>query len=221
MNYITCRYIVFFTLLIIVILYSIVKVLLLNRKCNDENSKKRNIIINIWKIIIFSILIVLFLQNVAFENNILKFENIESIFEYYYPNTKILQKFEYNEYAYIIYKKDHSFPGFVHLLKKGNYWTLDKISLKNRYMFMKKKLYKDENNCNFIIDNVSSKNVTGIFITCIGSKKNINDSISSSIYEYDNNYGTLHSSFLIINNDIDKNNYKIYIDDKSYKIFEK
>lgn len=219
MNYIICRYLIFFIILIIAILYSIIKILLLNKKCDDKNIKKRNIIINIWKIVIFSIFIVLFLQNVAFENNILKFKNVEDIFEYYYPNTKILQKFEYDEYAYVIYKKDHSFPGYVHLLKKGNNWTLDKISLKNRYMFMKKKSYKDENNCTFIIDNISSQNVTGIFITCIGSKKNINDSISSLIYEYDNS--ALYSSFLIISNDIDKNNYKIYINNKSYKIFEK
>lgn len=221
MNYIICRYIIFFILIIVAILYIMIKILLLNKKCADANVRKKNVTINIWKIIIFSVFIISFLQNVAFENNVLKFKNIESLFEYYYPDTKILKKFEYDKYAYIIYKKDHSFPGYVHFLKKGNYWALDKISLKNRYIFMKKKSYKDENNCTFIIDNVSSQNITGIFITCIGKKKNINDSISSSIYEYDNNYGTIHSSFLIINNDIDKNNYKINIDNKSYKIFEK
>lgn len=47
MNYIICRYIIFFILIIVAILYIMIKILLLNKKCADANVRKRNVTINI------------------------------------------------------------------------------------------------------------------------------------------------------------------------------
>ena len=207
MNYILFRIIIFVLLILLIqILFNYV-----------NHGKIKNIIYIITIIALFISICIY-----PIENNLLKFKSIDKAFKYYYPTAKILNKYDYEEYAYIVYKDiKYDSPGLMYLIKENGTWKINNLLTKGN---AKSKIYTG---CFISIIKLPKMNSTGIIVHHSVIKKledgKISDSLSSDFETYisNENKDTQHNTDIVILNDKIDENYTIYLDGREYRPFKK
>lgn len=188
-----------------------------NGSKNQNLSLKEKVIgIIILLVIVFSVLLF------PYEIILLKNQSIENMLKYYYPNNRILKKYEHQDYAYVYYIANGT-PFFSRLIKKDNRWMYD--GKKTRGLSQKGS-YLDSNHIYVIMFNtIYEKNVTAVFITYeskdnkgISVKDSMNSVYQESFVDGLSGYRVLY--FTEIKGDFD-DKYTITVNDKEYKIYKK
>ena len=160
------------TLLIVVI------IILIGIK-NDNFTKIKLIITNFILLIISSIFWIF-----PFENYLIKFDNLNSIFKYYYPDNKIIKKYKYKNSVYILSGKNNLEPNEFIYFYKNNYWRIDDVWKKGQGVFF------NNNDCSLlVIDNKydNSFAIMGIYEHFDNKGLLISDSLKSKIHVYSHN----------------------------------
>lgn len=205
MNYITFRIIIFVVLVLITfIFFKIIK---------NGNIKKYYFI----TIIITFIFVYIY----PIENKLFKFNSVDDAFNYYYfPSGTIRKKYEYDNYAYIVYDNYKTdVPGLTSFIKKNNNWHINNLLFKDNSKYIK--------DSDFIISVIElpEMNSAGIimYYRIINTKNNgkITDSLSSNFDTFKNKNSDLDAKIVILNNSNIDSNYTIYFNGKEYKPFEK
>ena len=205
MNYIFIRIVIF----ILLILLTRVAF----RYISSENVKKYY----------FITITVLFISICIYpiENKLIKFNSSANAFSYYYPTSKIMKKYEYNDYAYIVFEmKGDGGPGFMHLIKENGTWKINNLLTKGRV------LHKMYAGCSMAIIKLKENDSIGIALYHIftdGIDGKISDSLSSDFEKFVTDmdeFSQLNVDVVILNEKVDKN-YTIYLNGKEYKPFKK
>lgn len=205
MNYILFRIIIFLTfILIMTIVFKLI----------NSVKKRKTFLITIF--IIFIIFI--FICYYPIENKLFRFSSIDKAFKYYYPSAKIKKKYQYNDYAYVVYDdKKYDAPGLMYLIKNDKSWEINNLLTKGN-----PKQQMNSSDCIISIINLPKMHSTGIIVyySLINKKNNgkIYDSLSSTFETYEEE--NLNTSVVILNERVDRN-YTIYFNDKEFKPFDK
>lgn len=198
MNFNSVRTVITWTIIIILIVIYIVS---LKRK--KQLSKRFNIIYV--SISIAVLVLITFLMITPFENLWKKFDNIESVFYYQYPNGKIIDTYETNESAAIIWENNDQL-NIAEFKRENSFYKLTNPIFKTKTtpLDMECMLKKQE---------ISTDEIA-IIITCTKNDEEITitDSQGISLNEKDLNrkeyYGFFNKKDCII-----YNNQKIYLED--------
>lgn len=189
-------------LLRIIILVTITLIILLLNKFIFKKNLKDSRFLSIYAVVILSIIVL------PYDKLLFKFNSIEKLFNYYYPKVDVLEKYEYKDYAYVLYHEDNSYS-FVNLKKDDNKWNLkNSIFTQGRG--------KVENGYIFAINEIKDKNVIGIFILTLGEEIDVTDTLGTKFKETKNETSIYYIA--IIENYDD--NYKVIINDEEYKVLE-
>lgn len=210
MNYIITR----------IILLAIILIILVVSRKNNKNIENRNINFNVKFILGFIMLFsILF---VPFENSFVKYKTIEDNVNYFFPKFKIKEKFVYDDFAYILLKSDKEIV-FTYLIKENNSWKLNNLFTKNQGNFS-----RIEYNISAFKTNIPDKESRAVMIICNlpkTRKNEINDSILSNIYTYnDSNESTIMNTYIniiILNGQLNEEEYTIYLNNKEYQPFKR
>ena len=183
------------------------------------------------------IIIILFVLFIPFDSLVFKFSDLTQAFHYYIPTSKIIKKYQYDDYAFIIYKNPfNSTNTITYLTKEHGNWKIKNISNQNmgyskRTDFGSTTIVKIPNSDAFAVE------VT--YATLHKKDKNIYDSLSSDINVYyveennsprnspskDEKYLAYLNTIIIIFDEkqaqkVD-DNYTLHINGKDYKILPK
>ena len=214
MNYFIFRFIM------LLIVYAIIFIILIRKKIL-KNDKK-----NILKIIFILFIIYKIIWIFPYEGTILKFNNANNIITHFIQKDKIVKKYIFDDYAYVLYKNNSDFPAFKYFVKdEKNGWKLGNILHDGHGEMIQ------YNNCFITIIKIPSKQTVGIQIYNPMVDKNkkyeVYDSLNSKIDTYTNDvykdYDIEYNeviNVIIINENL-KDNYTLYIDGEKYKPFEK
>ncbi len=112
MNYNVLKMIVQFVLAIILLM-----VLKKIKNCSIKNSRI---------IAIVGICLIVFLSIFPIYFYLFSFKSLESAFNFYQPSGKIIRKYEYDSYAYILYE-DNKYSNMYCFVKKNGSWNLDNV----------------------------------------------------------------------------------------------
>lgn len=139
----------------------------------------------------------------------LKFNSIEKLFDYYYPNVELLKKYEYEDYAYALYQQDDTY-NFIHLNKEDNHWKYENSILKQS-------IIKVEDGFIFATNEIEEKEVLGVLVFSLDEEIEINDSLGTKFNknEYDNAFyyvGIINKKY--------NDNYEITINGKEYQVLK-
>lgn len=217
MNYITIRILMLFIIFVMLIY------IIINRKLYKfifskiKNSYLSKLILIFIFIIVYKIVWIF-----PFEGTILKFNEADNIISYFIKSEKIIKKYIFDEYAYVLFKNDSEFPDFIYFIKdeKDN-WKLGNTLHDGRGENI---LYND---CFISKIEVPTKNSMGIMIynPVVEDDENykvydsLNTKIDTLLFDQNEKYNEM-ISIVIINSDV-PDNYTIYINDKEFKLFEK
>lgn len=205
-NYYTLRF-------LIIVIISLILLLI------HQYLKKKKRLINNRAFLIMLLIIILVICYSPIDRFFVKFSTPTEVFEYYYPSEKIIKKYEYNDYCYIVTLGDKQSHDLISIVKKGNYWKFDNLTQKGSGT------HKDYDRYRVYINEINELEITGITINYPSYyAKNIiiKDSIDSSfdIVTYDiNEEWSNYSHTTIINGQLPQD-YTLIIDGKEYKIFE-
>ena len=193
MNYYLLRIIILVTITLII--------LLLNKFILKKNLKDRRFI-SIYLVFILTIVVL------PHDQLFLKFNSVEKLINYYYPQVDILEKYESKDYAYILYYDDDSYS-FINLQKKDKKWLYN-------YNLFAQGRGKIENGYIFAINEIKEKNVIGIFILTLGEEIDVTDTLGTKFKEVKKNQSIYYIA-VIENYD---NTYKVIINNEEYKVLE-
>lgn len=225
MNYLTLRYLIL-CIIYIILIFIILRVQLYNKILLRIKNKTlvTLIIVGIFYIIYMIIWFV------PYEGTIVKFSKADDVISHFIKKDKVIKKYEYDDYVYVLYKNNAGVPEFKYFLKdKDNGWRLGNILYEGKGKTI---MYED----NFVsIIEIPSRNSIGVEIYCPHIKKDekyqISDSLGSKFYtithydseskninkNYREKYGKIYVS--IINKTID-DDYTLYMDGREYKPFK-
>ena len=121
MNYLLIRGIIFVTIVFItIVLFFLFK----------EKNKKFKIFLLIISIILFNIIYCF-----PIEKYFMNFKKVDDAFKYYFPTSEIIKKYEYTDYAYIIFYDKNPTRGdslkATYITKTNDRWKIDNILNKN------------------------------------------------------------------------------------------
>lgn len=198
MNYYVFRFLLF--ILILGILF------LINKFFIREQISKKMILP------IFSI-IMLFIILVPFEKFFLKFSSVESVFKYYFPGHSLIEKYEYDDYAYLLYFDNKSTSTFLYFKKNNGYWEY------SRKYGLESKLGVYDDRYLVTISKIDDKDVTGVCIIIpkyLEKKHNVSDSLNSDFKEVVYDKGNVYAYIAIIDSDL-TDEYTLIVNNKKFK----
>lgn len=197
MNYYTIRLTV--TLLIFILLFVVDRIVV------------KRIFANIKQILCIFCFILVIIYFFPFEKIFAKFDSVEKAFDYYFPNSDLVEKYIFDNYAFILYFNGKS-TSFTHFEKSnGNWYYSSSIGWNS-----KGKIY--DNRYLGIIHYISKENVTGVVVIFSGTDKDksyVGDSLSSEFDKVVYNNGQLNAYVAIVDTKLD-DNYSININGKDY-----
>lgn len=201
MNYYTLRIISFILLLLVLlILFRFV----IRKKINNEKTYNRI------KIITLSI-ILLVCWYFPYESTIIKFDTAEQSFHYYFPRGKIIKEYTIDKNKYILYSDSGS----------ENFICYE--FLNNNWIFLKSKtITKTYNKYLITINEVSSKNISGIIISYPNTDEEvlIKDSLDNKFEKMSQQdifeTTTFDTLYTMVNQQLD-DDYTIYFEELEYK----
>ena len=127
------------------------------------------------------------------ENLFLRFDKIEDVSYYYYPEYHVVKKFEYDNYGYVLVTKRNDGGVVLYFEKENGKWKLED-NFDNKVNNIELKALKSNGKVNcFNINSGKKRNSIAIFISTNFNNDNkidIKDSLSSEIYTY--NYRTFY-----------------------------
>ncbi len=223
MDYYDLRILIFFIVLIIatfvLIKYKIYKMI---------NKKVKNSFVTI--IILISIFTIIYdiIWIFPYEGTILKFSNVDNIINHFIEKDKIIKKYKYDDYAYVLYESSADLiPKFLSFSKnkKGN-WKV------NSMPYITKERFVTAYDNRIWITRIPSKNSIAIEIyhsyLLNGEEYKISDSLDSKFDTFfderpkykniENKYNNL-INVVILDEKVDQD-YTLYLNGKEYKPFK-
>lgn len=220
MNYLNIRGIIFF---IIFILTIIVIAIFRMKKIRIK------IVFLIIPFILFNII-----YSLPIEKYFMNFQTVDDAFKYYFPYAKILKKYEYKDYAYIVFDdsknlfKNRDVSTITYITKKNNKWQIENILNKNCDTV---KPYNELNDSYFMSQmKIPNKKAFMIRIDYTDLKMEepeVYDSLSSNIdifyTKVTDNIRVVTLVVIFDESNIDKINedYSIFFNKKNHKIFKR
>lgn len=169
---------------------------------------------------IFEVIGFIFICIYPIENNLFKFNSIEEAFNYYYfPSGTIIKKYEYDNYAYIVYddyKTD--VPGLMYFTKKNDNWHINNLITKG--------MANDKMITYFWISVIEIPNMNSaaiaVYYKPFSKNENvkITDSLSSNFETFRRENDDNDVYVAIINEKVNSD-YTLYVNGKEYKPFKK
>lgn len=219
MNYILLRGIIILVILILTILA------LLVIKIKKIKIKKIFIII--------PIILAQIIFSYPIEKHFMNFKKVDNAFHYYFPYAKILKKYEYNDYAYIVFDdsknlfKNRDVSTITYITKKNDKWQIENILNKNCDTV---KLYNKKND-NYFMSQMKIPNKKAFLIRIDYTdfkmeEPEVYDSLSSKIdifYTKINEHARVVTLVVVFDeSNIDKINedYSIFFNKNDHKIFK-
>lgn len=209
MNYILCKTIIQSIFIVIMIL--------IFKKVKKTNIKKSK------KIFIIGVIFILILNFFPIYFHLIKFNSLESAFKFYQPNSKVVKKYKYDNYAYVLYQED-DYSNISCFVKKNNTWNLDAIYNKGMFPLDIKEIGK----YHIYIKESPDKKTKAIMIVQYFNKnekieKKVSDSMNSKItttLSDRNTLGTVTVTHTVVIDSDVSFDYRIYVNDDELKIFE-
>ena len=192
------------------IIFRIIIIILLKFVCNHIGNQKIK-----YCYFIFFILICIY----PIENKVFKFNSSDKAFSYYYPTSKILKKYECNNYVYIVYEpQKNKLPEFMYLIKEDGTWKINNLITKGEVI---PKIF-DEICTMYIIKPKKSESIgIAVYHDKDGSDGAISDSLSSNFDKFTTNLDEISDEdvdVVILKKKVDKD-YTIYLNGNEYKPF--
>lgn len=218
MNYYFLRNVV--VLIGIIILLSIFKILRSVFKKSDIYENVNSVLV---KLVIFLSIIIYI---IPFECLFLRFKSVDNIFKFFEPSYSILKKYEYDNYAYVLFS-NRNVLHLCYYIKEDNNWKIENILMRGHFI----KKTKIDDNVSFHIYRIPNKDSLAIIVEYYAkdsenfielAKSKVSDSLLSEFYTIvDKKYNGVNgvSQITILNGKIDKD-YTIYIGGNEYKIFD-
>lgn len=190
------------------------------KEIKNKISIKANLVLV--KIIIFCSI---FISIIPIECLFIRFKSVDDIFKFFQPNYSIIKKYEYDDYAYVLFGNRRIFH-ICYYIKENNNWKIENILIKGHFI----KKTKIEDNILFHVYRIPNKDSLAIIVEYYAkdsenfielAKSKVSDSLSSEFYTIvDKKYNGVNgvSQITILNGKIDED-YTIYINGKEYRIF--
>lgn len=109
---------IFFVVLVAIICGIIIYVVSKNFKI-----EKKSITFRVMSIVCGCLLI--FTYCFPYEGVVIKFNNVDKVFNYYFPKCKIIKKYETDDYAYILFLDKDNAERFIYYVNSKNGWKYD------------------------------------------------------------------------------------------------
>ena len=221
MNYFTFRCLIL-CIIYMITFFSIIKTKLYSKiLLKIGNSTLSKLILLFMFVIIYKII-----WTIPYEGTIIKFKDLDDVITYFTIDEKLIKKYEYNDYAYVLHKNETNFPELRYFVRnKSNSWKLGNLLYNGKGKII------EYNDCFISIVKIPSKNSVGIVIynPTVNKYENyeVYDSLDSEFdtFKYDiyNNYDIDYNEVIkvtIINEKVNSD-YTIYFNGKEYKPFKK
>lgn len=223
MDYYEIRSLILFIILIIAII-----VLIKKKIYKVINERVKNSFASILILLVMFIIICSIVWIFPYERTILKFSNVDNIIDHFIEKDKIIKKYEYDDYVYVLYESSPNLiPTFLSFSKnkKGN-WKANNMPYITKERFVT--VYDNA----IWITRIPSKNSIAIeiyhYYLLSGEEYKISDSLNSKFDTFlderpkykniENKYNNL-INVVILHEKVDKD-YTLYLNGKEYKPFK-
>ena len=201
MNYIILRVILY-------VLFIFIYVIISKKIIKGKNLK---FLLGIFLIVI-SVLAYMF----PIEKYIIKFDTCEKAFKYYFPGNEFIKKYEYDKYAFVIYKDSNS-QNIMYFSKDNGSYEINNLFFKNKatsQIFL-------NNGASVFYTKVANSDAFALEVLYTSKKKDVlTDSLSSKadMFYIDKSYEYQVTGFIVFDEKQAKkvnNNYRFYFDGKT------
>jgi len=196
----------FYTVRIILSAIIIFAIIYIARKKVVEMTKKKNRII-----ILIILLFFCLIWEINYENYFINFKNPENIFSYYHPRGKLIKKYEYDDYSYLLYEENHSY-NFAYFIKENHSWSSD------HFFSISEEHIETHGNCTIVITEKANSAAVAVFhFKKYNDDFEVTDSLSTNFEQID--YKNRNIYVGIIKNSPPEN-YTLNVGNNKYTIFD-